>query len=241
MTGGFVRIEQENEKNKYMNLLRTIKMRRKNNVSVAGKLLRSVVVSVLLLWSLSGLAMAQGTDNPVVIKKNISVTGANSETHYLAHIENSPGVCVLQDVTDFDPATCLWYTGTKYNHTGKNHNYYFEDGTGTLRYLSAPMAADGTLSLSADKPAAYQLSNTGLDYYFYNWDGVGLARGRLQFRDRLFLVAGNFILRKKSVFDVDAQSFFLQIPDVSEAGLDRITFSEELFNCPGLGRGLHND
>lgn len=160
-----------------MNLLRTIKMRRKNNVSVAAKLLRGLVVSVLLLWSFIGLAMAQGTDNPVVIKKNISVTGANSETHYLAHIENSPGVCVLQDVTDFDPATCLWYTGTKYNHTGKNHNYYFEDGTGTLRYLSAPMAADGTLSLSADKPAAYQLSNTGLDYYFYNWDGVGLARG----------------------------------------------------------------
>ena len=72
-------------------------------------------------------------------------------------------------------------------------------------------------------------------------DRVGLARGRLQFRDRLFLVAGNLILRKKSVFDVDAQSFFLQIPDVSEAGLDRITFSEELFNRPGLGRGLHND
>ncbi len=131
----------------------------------------------LLLVTLAGTVMAQGTDNPVVIKKNISRDGSDGSTHYLAHIENSPGVCVLQDVTDFDPATCLWYTGTKYNHTGKNHNYYFEDGTGALRYLSAPMAPNGTMSLSADKPAAYQLSNTGLDYYFYNWDGVGLARG----------------------------------------------------------------
>ncbi len=131
----------------------------------------------LLLVTLAGTVMAQGTDNPVVIKKNISRDGSDGSTHYLAHVENSPGVCVLQDVTVFDPATCLWYTGTKYNHTGKNHNYYFEDGNGALRYLSAPMAANGTLSLSADKPAAYLLSNTDQNYYFYNWDGVGLARG----------------------------------------------------------------
>lgn len=138
---------------------------------------KRLILGLLFLGLFAASAMAQGTDNPVVIKKNISRDGSDGFTHYLAHVENSPGVCVLQDVTVFDPATCLWYTGTKYNHTGKNHNYYFEDGTGTLRYLSAPMAADGTLSLSADKPAAYQLSNTGLDFYFYNWDGVGLARG----------------------------------------------------------------
>ena len=138
---------------------------------------KRLILGLLFVGLFAASAMAQGTDNPVVIKKNISRTGSDGSTHYLAHVENSPGVCVLQDVTVFDPATCLWYTGTKYNHTGKNHNYYFEDGNGTLRYLSAPMEPNGTLSLSADKPAAYQLSNTGLDYYFYNWDGVGLARG----------------------------------------------------------------
>lgn len=138
---------------------------------------KRLILGLLFLGLFAASAMAQGTDNPVVIKKNISRDGSDGSTHYLAHVESSPGVCVLQDVTVFDPATCLWYTGTKYNHTGKNHNYYFEDGNGALRYLSAPMAADGALSLSADKPAAYQLSNTGLDYYFYNWDGVGLARG----------------------------------------------------------------
>lgn len=138
---------------------------------------KRLILGLLFLGLFAASAMAQGTDNPVVIKKNISRDGSDGSTHYLAHVENSPGVCVLQDVNVFDPATCLWYTGTKYNHTGKNHNYYFEDGTGKLRYLSAPMAANGTLSLSADKPAAYLLSNTDQNYYFYNWDGVGLARG----------------------------------------------------------------
>lgn len=138
---------------------------------------KRLILGLLFLGLFAASAMAQGTDNPVVIKKNISRTGSDGSTHYLAHVENSPGVYVLQDVNVFDPATCLWYTGTKYNHTGKNHNYYFEDGNGALRYLSAPMAANGTLSLSADKPAAYLLSNTDQNYYFYNWDGVGLARG----------------------------------------------------------------
>ena len=164
-------------KNKYMNLLRTIKMRRKNNVSVAAKLLRGVVVSVLLLWSFIGLVMAQGNDKKVVIKKNISVTGANSETHYLAHVKVN-GDWVLQDATEFNP-NCIWYTGSNFNRAGTNHNFYFidPDDPSNPHFLSAPMEAGGSLSLSASKPATYALSNTDLNYYFYDWDKKGIARG----------------------------------------------------------------
>lgn len=157
-------------------------MKRKNNASGTGMLLRSMIVSVLLLWSFGSQAVAQGNDKMVVIKKNISVgiaeplTAPNTETHYLAHVKVN-GEWVLQDATEFNP-NCLWYTGSYYNRAGTNHNFYFiDETTGTPHFLSAPMTSDGALSLSDDKPATYALSNTDLNYYFYDWDRKGIARG----------------------------------------------------------------
>ena len=162
-----------------MNLLRTIEMRRKNNVSVAAKLLRGVVVSVLLLWSFIGLAMAQGNDKMVVIKKNVSIPygSENTDVHYLAHVKVN-GDWVLQDATEFN-TNCIWYTGTNFNRAGTNHNFYFidPDDTENPHFLSAPMTAGGSLSLSDSKPPTYALSNTDLNYYFYDWDKKGIARG----------------------------------------------------------------
>ena len=45
----------------------------------------------------------------------------------------------------------------------------------------------------------------------------GLGGRCSQFRHRLLLVGGNFVLRQEAVFDIDAQALFLQVPDVSEA------------------------
>ena len=131
----------------------------------------------LLLVTLAGTVMAQGNDKMVVIKKNISVTGANSETHYLAHVKVN-GDWVLQDATEFN-TNCIWYTGTNFNRAGTNHNFYFidPDDPSNPHFLSAPMTAGGSLSLSDSKPATYALSNTDLNYYFYDWDKKGIARG----------------------------------------------------------------
>ena len=131
----------------------------------------------LLLVTLAGTVMAQGPAKMVVIKKNISVTGANSETHYLAHVKVN-GDWVLQDATEFN-TNCIWYTGTNFNRAGTNHNFYFidPDDPSNPHFLSAPMTAGGSLSLSDSKPATYALSNTDLNYYFYDWDKKGIARG----------------------------------------------------------------
>ncbi len=154
-----------------------LKMKRTNGTGSAAKLLRGVIVSALLLWSFGGQAMAQGNDKKVVIKKNISVTGATNETHYLAHVKVN-GEWVLQDATTFSP-NCIWYTGTNFNRAGTNHNFYFidPDDAENPHFLSAPMTAGGSLSLSASKPPTYALSNTDLNYYFYDWDKKGIARG----------------------------------------------------------------
>ena len=135
------------------------------------------LLGLLFLGLFAASAMAQGTDKKVVIKKNISVTGANSETHYLAHVKVN-GDWVLQDATEFNP-NCIWYTGANFNRAGTNHNFYFidPDDTENPHFLSAPMTAGGSLSLSASKPATYALSNTDLNYYFYDWDRKGIARG----------------------------------------------------------------
>ena len=138
---------------------------------------KRLILGLLFLGLFAASAMAQGNDKMVVIKKNVSVAGATTESHYLAHVKVD-GTWVLQDATAFS-TNCIWYTGTKYNRTGTNHNYYFvdPDHPENPHFLSAPMTAGGSLSLSDTKPNTYVLSNTDLNYYFYDWDKVGIARG----------------------------------------------------------------
>lgn len=140
---------------------------------------KRLILGLLFLGLFAASAMAQGNDKMVVIKKNVSrpVGSPNTTTHYLAHVK-SGGTWVLQDATEFS-TDCIWYTGSNYNRAGTNHNYYFidPDDTENPHFLSAPMTANGTLSLSASKPATYVLSNTDLNYYYYDWDGKGIARG----------------------------------------------------------------
>ncbi len=127
------------------------------------------ILTLALLFT-SAMAFAQGGDGQFVIKKG---------NNYLAHVNNG-GTWEVQNVTPFNPNTCLWYSGTNFNPSGTNHNYYFYDGE-NYRFLSAPMEPDGTLSLSASLPATSLLRNTDQIYYFYDWDkdtyGGGLARG----------------------------------------------------------------
>ncbi len=151
-------------------------MRRSNRAKGMAKLMQRLMVLCLIAFCFTGRVMAQGNDKRVVIKKNISVSG-NTTTHYLAHVKNgSTGEWELQDATTFGPE-CLWYTGSNYNRAGTDHNYYFIDDQSKPRFLSAPLQSGGALTLTANKPATYLLSNTDQNYYFYDWDGVGLARG----------------------------------------------------------------
>ena len=160
-----------------MNILKyCLEMTIKKNVGKAARLLRPIVVCCLLLTLFATQAIAQGNDKMVVIKRNISPTLAgNTDDHYLAHVKVN-GEWVLQDATVFSP-NCVWYTGANYNRAGTNHNFYFIDDTETPRFLSAPMSSNGALSLSASLPPTYMLSNTDLNYYFYDWDKKGIARG----------------------------------------------------------------
>ncbi|MCR4829253.1 MAG: fibronectin type III domain-containing protein [Bacteroidales bacterium] len=131
-------------------------------------LLRSLTACVLMLAAVAGSAKAQ--DKPYVIVK---------DGHYLAHVETSPGVWAVQDVTTFGP-NCLWLSGSNINPSGTNHNYYFDDGV-NYRFLMAPLEANGELELSASQPITSLLRNTDQSYYFYDWDadsyGRGVARG----------------------------------------------------------------
>ena len=90
--------------------------------------------------------------------------------HYLSH-PGSGSSYSLSDASTFDPATCLWYSGPNVEH-----NYYFIDDNGDYRYLSAPLAIDGQLSISDSHPGTVVLNKTGQNYYFYDWDH-GVARG----------------------------------------------------------------
>ena len=131
----------------------------------------------LLLLSLAGSAWAQGGDRACVIKKRVSVENSD---HYLAHVyDDGTSTWKLEDVTTFN-LNCIWYTGPQFNHAGLNHNYYFFDGT-NYRFLAAPFTSGGDLYLSSSVPETYILSNTDMDYYFYDWDGYdsgkGIARG----------------------------------------------------------------
>lgn len=144
-------------------------------MNIAKLYFRSLIVLSLLFLGLAGNMHAQ--DTPFVIVSN---------GNYLAHVK-SGGDYVLQNATSFDPTTCLWYSGPTHNATGYTHNYYFEDDEHNLRFLSAPLASNGTLSLSESLPSQSLLRNTDQIYYFYNWDketdlngvpeGGGVARG----------------------------------------------------------------
>ena len=143
-----------------------------NNIA---KHTRRLFLGSLLLCVFAGQALAQGNDGQFVIKK---------DGHYLAHVYNeTTHEWELQNADAFSP-NCLWYSGRNFNPEGTNHNYYFYDGT-NYRFLAAPLAPNGTLSLSASLPATSILRNSDEIYYFYDWDGSGhpydgggVARGK---------------------------------------------------------------
>ena len=132
----------------------------------------------LLFFALAGNALAQSDDLYVIKKTNYN--GAGGE-HYLAHVKVGDSY-ELQDATVFS-LNCLWYSGREINLVGTHHNYYFIDDANQYHFLSAPLSAGGSLSLSDSKPPVYLLNNTDMNYYFYDWDydnkpeGAGVARG----------------------------------------------------------------
>ena len=132
----------------------------------------------LLLFFTTGATLAQ-TDGQYVIKR---IQEATPGDNYLAHVYNTTtNAWELQMATSFSP-DCIWYSGTRFNPDGTNHNYYFFDGE-NYRFLSAPLEADGELSLSHSTPPTQLLRNTEQIYYFTRWDsdayGAGVARGML--------------------------------------------------------------
>lgn len=137
-----------------------------------------MVACCLLFFALAGNVFAQ-SDNLYVIKKT-NYNGAGGE-HYLAHVKVDDHY-ELRDATTFGP-DCLWYSGREINLSGTNHNYYFIDDNNQYRFLSASLAAGGSLVLSDSQPPIYLLNNTDHNYYFYDWDydndpeGAGVARG----------------------------------------------------------------
>lgn len=131
------------------------------------------MILTALLLLIGSAAMAQNDPQYV-----ITVDG-----HYLEHVKVG-GSWQLQNTDSFNP-NCLWYSGNTVDVTGINHNYYFIDFADTsYHFLSAPLAANGTLGLSASFPGVQLLRNIDQVYYFYNWDmvlpgdGGGVARGK---------------------------------------------------------------
>ena len=146
------------------------KMRRNNGNRVGGAL--QFAVCCLMLFAFAGSAVAQ--DDPLfVIKK---------DNHYLAHVKVGT-VWRIKSIDNFYPDSCLWHSGNTSDVLGRHHNYYFHDGE-NYRFLSAPLKANETPSLSASLPPLYDLRNSVENYYFYDWDmdnypydGGGVARG----------------------------------------------------------------
>jgi hypothetical protein len=152
---------------KLLNMNNHLKIKRKS--IKMEKVIRKLAVCCLLLFA--GSVAAQN-DPLHVIKK---------DGHYLAHVyDETAQDWVLQNADEFGP-NCLWYSGNTVNVLGLHHNYYFIDGNGNYRFLSAPLQGNGALSLSATLPSIQLLRNTDQIYYFYDWDadayGAGLARG----------------------------------------------------------------
>ena len=145
-----------------------MKMNYCNNNSM--KTAMRLAACCLLLFALAGNALAQGQDKQFVIKKTKYNPAPGEEDHYLAHVYNTTtNAWELQDATTFSP-DCLWYSGREISLSGTNHNYYFIDDEDNVRFLMAPLASGGTLSLSNSQPPVYLLNNTDHNYYFYDWD-----------------------------------------------------------------------
>ena len=138
--------------------------RYKGNIDMS-RVARRLTVCCLLLFAFAGHTMAQD-DGLFVIKKG---------DHYLSHVKVN-GTWVLTDVTTFHPDSCLWYSGTEFNSSGLNHNYYFVDGN-NYHFLSAPLEPNASLSYSASLPYTYLLRNRDGIYYFYDWDSDAYGRG----------------------------------------------------------------
>ncbi|MBO4307312.1 MAG: fibronectin type III domain-containing protein [Bacteroidales bacterium] len=140
----------------------------------ASKLMRRLTVLVFMVMALTGRSAAQITDPAYVIVYEVGPT-----VHYLSHVKEG-GVWKLQDATEFSPS-CIWYSGTTFNPSGDEHNYYFY-ADGEYRFLAAPLEVNGELYLSDSLPGTSILRNTDMDYYFYDWDkdtyGGGVARGK---------------------------------------------------------------
>ena len=122
------------------------------------KAVMKLAACCLFVLAFAGSALAQN-DPLFVIKK---------DGHYLAHVgtydsANDTTIWNVQDVTAFNPATCLWHSGNTVNVLGLHHNYYFVDTYGNYRFLSAPLQANGTLSLSTTLPSIQLLRNTDQD------------------------------------------------------------------------------
>ena len=141
-------------------LLKSIPDMRNNSNIDRMKIARRLIVCCLLLWCFTGSVMAQN-DPQYVIKK---------DGNYLAHVR-SGSTYNLTNAATFNPSTCLWYSGPNVEY-----NYYFIDNDGVRRYLSAPLALNGTLGISETTPATVILNKPNENYYFYDWDD-GLARG----------------------------------------------------------------
>ena len=151
---------------------------RRNNTNMKN-VVRKLAACCLLLFAIAGNLVAQ--NDPQYVIKRRTDAGSN-EIHYLTHVK-SGDTWVLQDATTFSP-NCVWYSGNTSDNTGVNHNYYFID-EGVYHFLSAPLEAQESLSLSDSLPSSTLLRNTEQIYYFYDWDwdnnpidGAGLARGK---------------------------------------------------------------
>ena len=70
-------------------------------------------------------------------------------------------------------------------------------------------------------------------------NGLALLSLRTQIADNFLLVVGNYIDGRKS-FRVNAEIFFRQIADVSEAGHDLKVVTEKAFDGLGLRGALHD-
>lgn len=115
--------------------------------------------------------MAQSTPTYVIMRNDTTSYNPLTITHHFLSHPGSGSAYSLTDADTFNPNTCIWYSGPNVEH-----NYYFIDDDGEYRYLSAPLAINGQLSLSDSHLGTVVLNKTSQNYYFYDWDH-GVARG----------------------------------------------------------------
>lgn len=140
-----------------------------NNIQPMNRTIRHIILVALLLM-MGGTAMAQSTPTYVIMRNDTTSYDPLTITHHFLSHTGSGSTYSLTDATDFNPATCLWFSGPNIEH-----NYYFIDDNGVSRYLFAPLELNGTLGI-APNPGTVTLNKTAEDFYFYDWD-QGVARG----------------------------------------------------------------